>query len=284
LGSLTALPIIETQAGDISAYIPTNVISITDGQIFLETALFYKGIRPAVNIGLSVSRVGSAAQHKIMKQITGRLKLELAVYRELEAFKQMDTSLLDKGTVRLLHRGERLIYALIQVPHKPLCVFQEFLLFYAGMQGYLDRINANKDFQYFEYFLIRHPLSVLKPLFVYLDNFFLYFQRYNQEWLFQKENKVSIKSQNITIKIINENILQLMKLINIYKNVISSKKNKNNKQNLLFLLEIVHLINNYNNNIQILFNSIALNVHFTFQKKVNFYIKSTVALILATIR
>jgi F-type H+-transporting ATPase subunit alpha len=270
LGSLTALPVIETQAGDISAYIPTNVISITDGQIFLETTLFYKGIRPAVNIGLSVSRVGSAAQHKIMKQITGRLKLELAVYRELEAFKQMDTSLLDKGTVRLLHRGERLIYALIQVPHRPLCVFQEFLLFYAGMQGYLDRINANAEFAYFEWYLIRRPRSLLKPLFLFLDNFFLYFQKYNQEWFFQKENKVSVVLQKETLKILTRHLKRLQQKIKIAKTPAMQKLDK--------MLQLLYIIQLYEQNYKTIFDIIAVNLHFTFQKKINFYIKTNVAL------
>lgn len=136
-GSLTALPIIETQAGDVSAYIPTNVISITDGQIFLEAELFYKGIRPAINVGLSVSRVGSAAQIQAMKQVAGTLKLELAQYREVEAFAQFGSDL-DASTQHTLHRGERLIELLKQQQYQPLPIEYQVILVYAGMKGYLD--------------------------------------------------------------------------------------------------------------------------------------------------
>ena len=139
-GSLTALPVIETQAGDVSAYIPTNVISITDGQIFLETALFYRGIRPAVNVGLSVSRVGSSAQIKAMKQVAGSIKLELAQYREMEAFAQFASDL-DASTQRLLARGSRLTELLKQSQYSPLTVEEQVVVIFAGVRGYLDGIN-----------------------------------------------------------------------------------------------------------------------------------------------
>ena len=138
-GSLTALPIIETQAGDVSAYIPTNVISITDGQIFLETGLFYRGIRPAVNVGLSVSRVGSAAQIKAMKQVAGSIKLELAQYREMEAFAQFGSDL-DAATQRLLNRGQRLTELLKQHQYAPLPAEEQVAVIFAGVKGYLDGI------------------------------------------------------------------------------------------------------------------------------------------------
>jgi F-type H+-transporting ATPase subunit alpha len=136
-GSLTALPIIETQAGDVSAYIPTNVISITDGQIFLETDLFYKGIRPAINVGLSVSRVGSAAQTKAMKQVAGSIKLELAQYREIAAFAQFASDL-DAATRRLLNRGSRLTELLKQSQYDPMPVEEQVVSIFAGVKGYLD--------------------------------------------------------------------------------------------------------------------------------------------------
>ena len=142
-GSLTALPVIETQAGDVSAYIPTNVISITDGQIFLETDLFFKGIRPAVNVGLSVSRVGSAAQIKAMKQVAGSIKLELAQYREMEAFAQFASDL-DASTQKLLARGSRLTELLKQRQYQPLPVEDQVAVIFAGVQGYLDGIALNK--------------------------------------------------------------------------------------------------------------------------------------------
>jgi F-type H+-transporting ATPase subunit alpha len=138
-GSLTALPIIETQAGDVSAYIPTNVISITDGQIFLETELFYRGIRPAINVGLSVSRVGSAAQIKAMKQVAGTIKLELAQYREMAAFSQFASDL-DPSTQRLLARGARLTELLKQPQFSPLAVEEQVVSIYSGVKGYLDRV------------------------------------------------------------------------------------------------------------------------------------------------
>tara|TARA_B100000676_G_scaffold232889_1_gene231849 strand:+ start:5520 stop:7055 length:1536 start_codon:yes stop_codon:yes gene_type:complete len=141
-GSLTALPIIETQAGDVSAYIPTNVISITDGQIFLETDLFYSGIRPAVNVGLSVSRVGSAAQIKAMKQVAGSIKLELAQYREMAAFAQFASDL-DAATQRLLARGERLTELLKQPQYQPLPVEEQVVAIYAGVNGFLDNVPVS---------------------------------------------------------------------------------------------------------------------------------------------
>ena len=142
-GSLTALPVIETQAGDVSAYIPTNVISITDGQIFLETELFYKGVRPAVNVGLSVSRVGSSAQVKAMKQVAGTIKLDLAQFREMEAFAQFGSDL-DVATQRLLARGARLTELLKQAQFSPLQMEEQVCVIYAGVKGYLDEIALNK--------------------------------------------------------------------------------------------------------------------------------------------
>ena len=152
-GSLTALPVIETQAGDVSAYIPTNVISITDGQIFLETELFYKGIRPAINVGLSVSRVGSAAQPKAMKQVAGSIKLDLAQYREMEAFAQFASDL-DSSTKALLARGERLTDLLKQGQYSPFSMVEEVVSIYAGVNGYLDGIALN-DVKRFEEELLR---------------------------------------------------------------------------------------------------------------------------------
>ena len=142
-GSLTALPVIETQAGDVSAYIPTNVISITDGQIFLETELFYKGIRPAINVGLSVSRVGSAAQLKAMKQVCGSLKLELAQYREVAAFAQFGSDL-DAATQYLLNRGARLTEVLKQGQYVPMPVEQQVVVIFAATKGYLDNIQIGE--------------------------------------------------------------------------------------------------------------------------------------------
>jgi len=142
-GSLTALPIIETQAGDIAAYIPTNVISITDGQIFLETELFFKGIRPAVNVGASVSRVGSAAQIKAMKQVAGKLKLDLAQYREMASFAQFSSDL-DPSTQKLLARGARLTELLKQPQYKPLAVEEQVVSVFAGTRGYLDKIPVDQ--------------------------------------------------------------------------------------------------------------------------------------------
>merc|ERR1711884_191649 len=142
-GSLTALPIIETQAGDVSAYIPTNVISITDGQIFLETELFYKGIRPAINVGLSVSRVGSAAQTKSMKQVAGSMKLELAQYREVAAFAQFGSDL-DAATQQLLNRGVRLTELLKQGQYVPMAIEEQVCIIYAGVRGHLDKLEPSK--------------------------------------------------------------------------------------------------------------------------------------------
>jgi F-type H+-transporting ATPase subunit alpha len=147
-GSLTALPIIETQAGDVSAYIPTNVISITDGQIYLETDLFKQGVRPAVNVGLSVSRVGGAAQIKAMRQVAGTLKLELAQYRELAAFSQFGSDL-DKATQAQLSRGQRLVEVLKQKQYSPLPFSKQILVIYAGTSGVLDDlpIEQVRDFE-----------------------------------------------------------------------------------------------------------------------------------------
>ena len=146
-GSLTALPVIETQAGDVSAYIPTNVISITDGQIFLETELFFKGIRPAVNVGLSVSRVGSAAQIKAMKQVAGSIKLELAQYREMAAFAQFSSDL-DQATQNLLARGARLTELLKQPQYTPLPFEEQVVTIFAGVNGYTDAIEVNQVTQF----------------------------------------------------------------------------------------------------------------------------------------
>jgi proton translocating ATP synthase F1 alpha subunit len=142
-GSLTALPVIETQAGDVSAYIPTNVISITDGQLFLETELFYKGIRPAMNVGISVSRVGSAAQVKAIKQVAGTLKLELAQYREVAAFAQFGSDL-DPTTQKQLNRGARLTELLKQGQFSPLPVEEQVIVLFAGVKGLLDQVAVNK--------------------------------------------------------------------------------------------------------------------------------------------
>jgi len=142
-GSLTALPIIETQAGDVSAYIPTNVISITDGQIFLETELFNQGIRPAVNVGLSVSRVGSAAQTKAMKKVAGSIKLELAQYREMAAFAQFGSDL-DASTQQLLNRGAKLTELLKQDQYSPMTVAEQVISVFAGVKGYLDDVDLGK--------------------------------------------------------------------------------------------------------------------------------------------
>ena len=138
-GSLTALPIIETQAGDVSAYIPTNVISITDGQIFLESDLFYSGVRPAINVGISVSRVGGNAQIKAMKQVAGTLRLELAQYREMAAFAQFGSDL-DQATQRQLNRGSRLVELLKQDQYEPLPVEKQILIIYAGTNGFIDEL------------------------------------------------------------------------------------------------------------------------------------------------
>jgi F-type H+-transporting ATPase subunit alpha len=146
-GSLTALPIIETQAGDVSAYIPTNVISITDGQIFLETDLFFAGIRPAINVGLSVSRVGSAAQTKAMKKVSGSIKLELAQYREMAAFAQFGSDL-DASTQKLLNRGARLTELLKQPQFNPMPFEEQTASIFAGTNGYLDAIPVEAVTRY----------------------------------------------------------------------------------------------------------------------------------------
>src|SRR3990167_8033957 len=165
-GSLTALPIIETQAGDMSAYIPTNVISITDGQIYFESDLFYAGIRPAINVGLSVSRVGAAAQIKAIKQVAGRLRLDLAQYRDMAAFAQFATDL-DEKTKKQIERGARMIELLKQGQFKPMSVEEQVVLFYAGTNGYLDDIETVKiaDFElaYLDYINGQHK-DILKKI------------------------------------------------------------------------------------------------------------------------
>jgi len=162
-GSLTALPIVETQAGDVSAYIPTNVISITDGQIFLETELFYRGIRPAINAGLSVSRVGSAAQIKNMKRVSGSLKLELAQYREMASFAKFGSDL-DEATKRLLARGARLTELLKQSQYKPLPIEKQILSVFAGVNGYLDIIDVSQILRFeSELFQFVEKSAVFKP-------------------------------------------------------------------------------------------------------------------------
>ncbi len=159
-GSLTALPIIETQAGDVSAYIPTNVISITDGQIFLESNLFFSGIRPAVNAGISVSRVGGSAQIKAMKQVAGKLRLELAQYRELEAFAKFGSDL-DKATQAQLTRGQRLVEILKQDQYQPLNFARQIPIIYAATNGFLDDIEVDEvqrfEREFDEYLSAKHP-------------------------------------------------------------------------------------------------------------------------------
>jgi F-type H+-transporting ATPase subunit alpha len=165
-GSMTALPIVETQAGDVSAYIPTNVISITDGQIFLETDLFYSGFRPAINVGISVSRVGGNAQIKAMKKVAGSLRLDLAQYRELAAFAQFGSDL-DKATQSQLNRGARLMAILKQPQYKPLPVEKQVIILYAGTNGHLDEypVEVLRDFeeQYYSFFENQHP-EILKTI------------------------------------------------------------------------------------------------------------------------
>ena len=159
-GSLTALPIIETQAGDVSAYIPTNVISITDGQIFLDTDLFYSGIRPAINVGLSVSRVGGSAQTKAMKSIAGNLRLTLAQYRAMAAFAQFGSDL-DKATQDQLARGERMVTILKQGQYVPLSMEKQVVIIYAGTFGFLDKIPVDRVGSYekglFEFIDQKYP-------------------------------------------------------------------------------------------------------------------------------
>ena len=165
-GSITALPVIETQAGDVSAYIPTNVISITDGQIFLETGLFYKGVRPAISVGLSVSRVGSAAQTKAMKQVAGTIKLDLAQFREMEAFAQFASDL-DASTQKLLARGTRLTELLKQPQYSPLAMEEQVVSIFAGVNGYLDTVQVS-DVNAFEAQLLSairgHGGNILKSI------------------------------------------------------------------------------------------------------------------------
>jgi len=161
-GSLTALPIIETQGGDVSAFIPTNVISITDGQIFLETELFYQGVRPAVNTGLSVSRVGSAAQTSAMKSVAGPVKLELAQYREMAAFAQFGSDL-DASTQKLLNRGARLTELMKQPQYAPLTNAEIVCVIFAGTKGYLDSIPV-KDVGRYEAGLLKHLRTNCKAL------------------------------------------------------------------------------------------------------------------------
>lgn len=165
-GSMTALPIIETQAGDVSAYIPTNVISITDGQIFLETGLFYKGIRPAISVGLSVSRVGSAAQTKAMKQVAGTIKLDLAQFREIEAFSQFASDL-DASTQQLLARGRRLTELLKQPQYKPMPFEEQVVSIFSGVNGYLDTVEVKDINDFEEQFLNAlhsHGANILKSI------------------------------------------------------------------------------------------------------------------------
>jgi F-type H+/Na+-transporting ATPase subunit alpha len=165
-GSLTALPVIETQAGDVSAYIPTNVISITDGQVYLEPSLFFSGIRPAINVGLSVSRVGGAAQVKAMKQVAGTLKLDLAQYRELAAFAQFGSDL-DKATQAQLDRGVRLVELLKQPQFKPMSLGQEIVILFAGTRGFIDKYDVEKVRVYEEQLLSfvesKHP-DIMKEI------------------------------------------------------------------------------------------------------------------------
>jgi F-type H+-transporting ATPase subunit alpha len=165
-GSMTALPVIETQAGDVSAYIPTNVISITDGQIFLEADLFFKGIRPAINVGLSVSRVGSAAQTKAMKQVAATLKLELAQYREVAAFAQFGSDL-DAATQFLLNRGARLTELLKQRQYSPLPNEHQVAIIYCGVRGYLDKLEVSKILEFekqFIPFMIKSHADILEDI------------------------------------------------------------------------------------------------------------------------
>jgi F-type H+-transporting ATPase subunit alpha len=181
-GSLTALPIVETQAGDVSAYIPTNVISITDGQIFLESDLFYQGVRPAINVGLSVSRVGSAAQTKAMKQVAGRIKLELAQYREMAAFSQFASDL-DVTTQKLLERGKRLTELLKQPLFNPMTAGEEVASIYAGVRGYLDDVDVNKI----------HAFE--KELLIHLRNFYPnVIVAINRDGALSEENENALKA------------------------------------------------------------------------------------------
>eukprot|EP01097_Dermamoeba_algensis_P000284 TRINITY_DN1104_c0_g1_i3.p1 TRINITY_DN1104_c0_g1~~TRINITY_DN1104_c0_g1_i3.p1 ORF type:complete len:291 (-),score=88.35 TRINITY_DN1104_c0_g1_i3:126-998(-) len=173
-GSLTALPIIETQGGDVSAYIPTNVISITDGQIFLEAELFFRGVRPAINVGLSVSRVGSAAQLKTMKLVSGSMKLELAQYREMARFSKFGSSL-DAAAQKQLHRGERLTEVLKQGQYTPLPVEKQIMSIFAGVNGFLDTLSVNEIAAYERHlFEFMDKSAAYKPFFVQLPYEFDY--------------------------------------------------------------------------------------------------------------
>jgi len=200
-GSLTALPIIETQAGDVSAYIPTNVISITDGQIFLESELFYKGIRPAINIGLSVSRVGSAAQYKTIKQLAGTLKLELAQYREVEAFASFGSDL-DEFTQHTLNRGIRLIELLKQNQFKPLDLVPQIIILFAGIKGYLDDLTI--------FFVILFKILVIKIYYLGPSALF------NTISLIEIINNLNYNKLNYTTLIYN---LELIFFIRSIKNI-----------------------------------------------------------------
>lgn len=199
-GSLTALPVIETQAGDVSAYIPTNVISITDGQIYLDSELFYAGVKPAVNVGLSVSRVGSSAQIKAMKQVAGRLRLELAQYREMAAFAQFASDL-DAATQHILNRGKRMIEILKQGQYVPMPVEKQVLILYAGVNGYLDDIQVSDcqmfEEEFLEFMEQKHPaveqqLAEQKEITNIIDaNLRSCIQEF-KEHIFQKEKKRTI--------------------------------------------------------------------------------------------
>jgi F-type H+/Na+-transporting ATPase subunit alpha len=164
-GSLTALPIVETQAGDVAAYIPTNVISITDGQIYLESDLFFSGVRPAINVGISVSRVGSAAQTKAMKKVAGRLRLDLSQYRELEAFAQFGSEL-DETTRKALARGERMVALLNQPQYQPWPTEEQVVALYAGINGYIDEIPVSDVQRFVEELIenLRSEGTVLKEI------------------------------------------------------------------------------------------------------------------------
>lgn len=192
-GSLTALPIVETQAGDVSGYIPTNVISITDGQIFLESELFYKGIRPAVNVGLSVSRVGSAAQIKAMKQVAGTIKLDLAQYREMEAFAQFGSDL-DPATQKLLARGKRLTEILKQDQFSPLLIAEQIIVIFAGVKGYLDGVEVS-EVKNFEKSLLRFIRSKKSSLLKQIE----------------KDSKITDKTEE-EIKRVIEEVIKTYKL------------------------------------------------------------------------
>jgi len=182
-GSLTAFPIIETFTGDVSAYIATNVISITDGQIFLDADLFFRGIHPSVNIGLSVSRVGSAAQHKITKQITGRLKLQLAQFREVEIFARVGA--VDKSTILILERGDRLIKVLEQTKNNPYRLAQACLILYAGINDFFMNTQLSRV-KKVEVLMLFKPIKGLRAIFAVIDFIFLGYQLYNKDWVSKK--------------------------------------------------------------------------------------------------